>query len=451
VAAPDPHCPTEAAPVACDEADRLFAPLRGLRRVGIAVSGGADSLALMVLLAEWRTNRPDAPDLIVFTIDHGLRADSDAETRHVAQLAARFGLPCRRLRWEGEKPWTNLQAAARAARQALLCDALRAEGGAALVLAHHLDDQAETFLLRLARGSGVQGLGAMREADRWGDMPVLRPLLGVPKAGLVATLRARGIDWCEDPSNADRAHARVRLRDLMPALGSEGLTARRLSETAGRLARAGRALDDRVARLLRDHARMHPAGPVRVSVAALAEVPEEILLRTLACLLQRVGGAAYPPRMARLERLVETLSGGERVQATLAGAVVRRADGVLTLWRETGRAGIAALTVTGPGVWIWDGRFVLRADTPVALDLRARGDPQAAAPEVPAEIRAAGWPGEAFATAPCLRSGGEGDASYCPGLGGEGPPDGVALTPLERFQPVVAPPNSLARRGNNEI
>ena len=144
----------------------LFAPLGGAKSLGLAVSGGADSLALMLLAARWRDADPDAPTLYVYSVDHGLRPEAAAEVAFVLAEAARLGLPARALRWDGPKPATGLSEAARSARYRLIGEAMQRDGASILVTAHHLDDQAETVLMRLAHGSGLAGLRGMAPLAR---------------------------------------------------------------------------------------------------------------------------------------------------------------------------------------------------------------------------------------------------------------------------------------------
>lgn len=425
-------------PVCETQADALLALLIPFRRLALAVSGGPDSTALLLLVAAWRARRTDAPEIHVLTVDHGLRPEAAEEARAVAALSERLGFPCRILTSTAPKPAANRQAAARDLRQGLLLAACAELGADALVLAHHLDDQAETFLLRLARGSGVYGLAAMPARGFWQEdagtcVAVLRPLLAVSKANLIATCEAAGETFAEDPSNEDPAYARTRLRSLMPALAREGLDAETLAATAARLASAAAVVDAQVDAVLASAAVFHPAGPARVSVAALARLPRETLLRLLARLLADVGGEAYPPRLVRLEGLVERLAESDRVQATLSGVVARRRDGEIVFWREPGRTGLAPADLNGPGRVVFDRRFLLEAEcggyfriVPLGrlsdhgFDRKAAGD----------------WPSQAFAGAPLLL--GPGDASYCPGLAGDAPA-GVRLVPIARRESLWRP------------
>ena len=231
--------------------ETLFAGMAGARGLVAAVSGGPDSTALMLLLSRWQGR----PDTLVVNVDHGLRPEAAAEAELVARNAARLGLPARTVRPEIPYAAGNLQAWARDARYACLARAAREAGADTIVTAHHRDDQAETFLLRLARGSGVYGLAAMAEVSHLGDLRLARPLLSLPRQALADLVEREGLETVRDPSNADPRFDRVAMRALMPALAERGLTAERLAGTAQRLARAADALDGVVTSLDRGECR----------------------------------------------------------------------------------------------------------------------------------------------------------------------------------------------------
>src|SRR5262245_19409198 len=199
-----------------------------------------------MLMARWRSALKRGPKLIAITVDHGLRRASAAEARAVKQLARRLGVPHRTVRWQGKKPATGLQEAARAARYRLHAAAAKSAKAGTVVTAHTLDDQAETVLLRMSRGTRPGGPCAMaREsplpANGTQEIMLVRPLLEIPKARLVATLARAKIEFADDASNRDPRFTRARLRQVMPALAREGLDASRLARLAGRLRRGGRA------------------------------------------------------------------------------------------------------------------------------------------------------------------------------------------------------------------
>ena len=338
----------EAAPVSPDEALTAFSPTLGRSGVALAVSGGADSLSLLHLWADARALAPNLPPAVVLTVDHGLRAEAAAEAAFVARVAAERGLAHRTLTWIGAKPAANLQAEARAARRRLLVEAVADLGFDTLLLAHHADDQAETFLSRLARGSGVLGLAAMAPARFDGAVSVLRPFLGWPKARLVASLTARGATWIEDPSNRDLRFERARWRAAMPMLADLGLDRDRLVATAAAMARAAAALEREVDALLA-RAFVHPAGFLRVSVEDYTAAAEEIRLRAVARTIADLGGEAYGPRLAGLEAIDAdlTVAGATPVVRTLGGVRIERRRGWIWFAPEAGRTAARRLAPGG--------------------------------------------------------------------------------------------------------
>ncbi len=323
--------------------------------LGVAVSGGGDSMALLVLVHEWAAARGIA--MQAATVDHGVRAESAGEAAQVAAFCAGLSVPHATLTWERNGAGGNLQADARAARRALLAAWAVRNGLGSVLLGHTRDDVAETFLMRLARGSGVDGLAAM--ADRWeeGRRVWLRPLLGVRRAALREMLAMRGIAWIEDPSNADPRFERARMRAALPALADLGLGVERLAETADALARARRALERDVAGAARACISERPTGEILISAPALERLPEEIRLRLVSALLLHVGGEDYPPRLDGLARLIDRADAGEA--GTLAGCVLRPRGPVWRLRREPDAVpSPEALT----GATLWDGRWRIATD-----------------------------------------------------------------------------------------
>ena len=297
----------EALPISAEEANELLAPLAPYRHVALAVSGGPDSLALLHLAARWRDDRDGTPEITILTVDHALRKGSREEAETVARTAAGLGLKHAILTWEHSDPaGTGLQEKAREARYNLMSAYASAHGIQAIVTAHHLDDQAETFLMRLKRGSGLDGLAAIPERSLWGGVPILRPLLQMPKARLIATLAAQDIAYASDPSNVDPGFERARMREAWDALESLGLTPEVLALTARRLRRAREALDHATDAFLADHGEMHDDRAV-IDREALLAAPQEIALRALARVIEAVGGSQEPVRLAKLEALLAAL------------------------------------------------------------------------------------------------------------------------------------------------
>lgn len=357
------------------ERARLFAGLTGYRKLVLAVSGGSDSMALMALFRDHRAADPTAPEAIVATIDHGLRAGSADDAAFVLGAAEAMGFAAVKRRWEGDKPGSDIQAAARDARYALLEEVACEVGADAVLTAHTRDDQAETFLIRLSRGSALKGLTAMAPVRRLGRVDLVRPLLGIDRDRLRASLAAAGIGFRDDPSNENARFTRVRMRRLMPALTAEGIDARRLAETADRLARADRAIDHMVESLAAATLDVHPGGFLSLPVQALAEAQEEVRLRLLVAALGWVGGGLYGPRLERLERAMARLLSDEQARLTLAGARLIRRSARLFVCRESGREGLAEAEIAPGASTVWDGRIRVRlgADAPERVAVRAVG------------------------------------------------------------------------------
>lgn len=320
---PAPHFSSDRAlPLTPDEIRLLLAPLKSARAILLAVSGGPDSVALMRLAAEVARSDPDFPPLLVATVDHGLRAAARTEAEGVAAAATTLGLPVHILTWTGDKPSTRLQERARHHRYALLVDCARRIGATHLVTAHTQDDQAETVLFRLMRGSGPAGLAGMaRAVDRDGVLHV-RPLLDLPKARLVAACHAFGWPFCEDPSNRDPRFARTRLRRLMPALAVEGLDALRLTTLARRMGEVEEAIGEAARRTVEEAAR----GPGVYDARRLLAEPAAVRQRALDLMVTAIGTAPGRPRLDAVERLsgalARAIAVSEPLRRTLHGALL---------------------------------------------------------------------------------------------------------------------------------
>lgn len=320
----------------------LLADLADVPVLILAISGGPDSIALLLLAARWRASRKRGPTLVAVTVDHGLRVESKREANAVKKLARSLGVPHRTLRWTGRKPKTGLQQAARNARYKLLAEAARKADGRHMLTAHTLDDQAETVLIRLARGSGVSGLAAMARSTEIEGVTLVRPLLDIPKSRLIATVKAAGVPFADDPSNRDPRFTRARLRGLLPVLEREGLVPRRLALLARRVRRANAALESAVEEAV---AALAPQpwperGLVNFAAGAFFRLPAEVGLRLLGRAVARAGDEG-PVELAKLEALHASLTGaanGVRFRRTLAGAVITRTGDRLVVERAPARA-----------------------------------------------------------------------------------------------------------------
>ncbi|GGI20125.1 tRNA lysidine(34) synthetase TilS [Bradyrhizobium guangdongense] len=334
-------------PISARAAKQLFAEFKSAPALVLAVSGGPDSVALMWLAARWRRSLARGPELNVVTVDHGLRTEAAREAREVKRLATELGLAHRTLRWRGAKPTTGLPAAAREARYRLLAQAARSAGASHVLTAHTRDDQAETLLMRLLRGSGIAGLSAMARLSMRDGIVLARPLLDVPKSQLIATLKRARIGFVEDPTNRDASFTRPRLRALLPQLAAEGGDIRTFARLSARLARANAAVEvltDGAERFLRlrDRGPAPQPGVRSFEASSFASLPEEVRLRLLLRAINAHGHEG-PPELGKVEALLAALdqavelsmTGRPRIGAndrtllkqTLAGALISLAGG----------------------------------------------------------------------------------------------------------------------------
>src|SRR6202171_6458476 len=315
-------------PISAQHAKRVFADWKAAPAIVLAVSGGPDSIALMWLAARWRRALARGPRLVAGTVDYGLRrggAGGGLSGQGVGGAAGPVA-----------NPKTGLPPAARSARYRLLARAARASGATHILTAHTRDDQAETLLMRMLRGSGIAGLAAMaRESERDG-VQLARPLLNVSKSQLIATLNKAKVGFADDPTNRDTNFTRPRLRTLMPVLAAEGGDTRNLARLASRLARANQAVEvlvDGAERYLalRDRQAPQPGFNAR----AFAAMPEEIRLRLLLRAIDRFGYEG-PAELGQVEALLAALDRNvaesaarrrPRLKQTLAGALVSLIDG----------------------------------------------------------------------------------------------------------------------------
>jgi tRNA(Ile)-lysidine synthase len=385
-----------ARPLILDEVKPIFDELLA-GPLALAVSGGPDSMALLHLVARWSKAISKSDEILVLTVDHGLRNDAAREAEFVKAQARELGLAHRTMTWAGPKPETRIQAVARTVRYCLLA---QASGGATIVTAHHQDDVAETFLLRLCRGSGVRGLAAMNARSNWPlpryDAPcnvqppaLVRPLLTFPKVRLIATLQELGRPWIEDSSNRNLMFERVVLRQAQPALAKVGLTNEMMALSARRLARASLAVELMVDEIASRCAVCHEGGFVSIDLATLMKAPEEVGVRLLERTLAACGGQAEPARLLQVEELFQTVqmvqrrhsrgapAGEGKQTVTLSGCLIEistaakgQAGREMRFFRELSRGEPAPQEITpSTAIW-WDRRFAVT--TGVELECRTQ-------------------------------------------------------------------------------
>ncbi|MBK4214792.1 tRNA lysidine(34) synthetase TilS [Paracoccus caeni] len=365
--------------------------------IGIAVSGGGDSVALMHVIRDWAAGRR----VMVATVDHGLRPESPAEAKQVSQWAKALDLPHAVLKWQRESEAGNLMANARDARLRLLAGWAQRNGLAAVALGHTADDQAETLMMRLGRGSGIDGLAAMAEwrdafGTRW-----LRPMLTAGRAELRDWLRAREVGWIDDPSNENEDFDRIRFRRAIEGLG---LDVAALARAAAHIGEARDALSHYAALAARDA--LIGRGRIVLPRQAFSTSPPEIRRRLVVAACRWITGADYPPRRAATMHGLQAIASGNRV--TLDGTLIEPSASEIRFVREPAAALRAAAQEDG----IWDNRWrisgledglrvsALGPDNLTLARWRQSGLPRDEAAASPAI-----WRGDALVAVPLLRPG----------------------------------------------
>lgn len=333
-------------------------------RVAVAVSGGSDSVALLHLLHHCLGD--EGVSICAATVDHGLRPEAQTEARQVANVCRELHVDHSILVWHGEKSGGNLQDQARRARYELLTDWAKSSGASVLAVGHTADDQAETFLMRLARGSGVSGLAAMPPRRTVNGVTLIRPLLNVRRHDLRSYLRKRSIQWIDDPSNADERFERVRVRNALESLEPLGLTVPVLAKVASHMKRARDALDWYSFVAAKDIAHIR-AGAVSFDARGFRIQPEEISRRLVVRAVSWVGRTEYAPRQTAIDEALTAIR--DSTSATLNGCRILTRAGQIWIFRELERV----RTLSVPVGETWDGRWRLFGPAAEGMQIGALG------------------------------------------------------------------------------
>ena len=365
--------------------------------VGVAVSGGSDSMAMLHLMA--RAMPQAGWSLHAVTVDHRLRPESAEEAEFVGRVCAGLGIPHQVLIWDHGDVAGNLMQAASAARYGLMAGWARARGIDLVTLAHTADDQAETFLMGLSRAAGLDGLTGMRPAFEVDGIAFRRPFLEQTRADLRAFLTRHSLPWIDDPSNANTRFARVRARRALKALKPLGISVGRLSSVIHHLAMAQGVVHQAVARA-GDEVVSETAGSLCFEEKAFQACSSEIRRRLLIAMVQWIGGERHPPREANVIALGRALEA--RKDATLSGVRFRWRGDTCWISREARACGGPV-----PAGQLWDGRWTVTgaqgqvsALGPAGLrqcpDWRATGLPRQVL-----EVTPGLWQGDRLIAAPC--------------------------------------------------
>ena len=331
-------------------------------RLAVAVSGGVDSMALLRLCHEWTRARNGL--VIALTVNHYLRHESTQEVQKIKQWLMALGIEHTVLVWEGPKPTTAVQEIARKERYRLLIEACKQRRILHLLLGHQREDQAETLLQRLAKGSGMIGLAAMTCIQERDVVRVIRPLLSIPKQRLKATCRVANQRWLEDPSNYSEKFARGRVRQIAQTLSGVGYSSANLARSARRLGRTRAEWEMSMASLSAKIISIYPEGYLSLKIEELMTISSEMALFVLERCCSVIGRCLYPPRRHKLERLYRALQEARKKQDsfsyTLAGCRIlgQKRHSIFFIARESGDITDVRTLRDGQTIW-WDQRFMI--------------------------------------------------------------------------------------------
>lgn len=359
-----------------EEIADLFAALKSLPSIAVAVSGGPDSMALLMLLVRWcNIIGKNAPALYVLSVDHGLRSNSATEVDLVAEVCQQYGLKHQAFFWDGKKSKGNISAKSRDARYDLMCSWCQQQAISHLLVAHTLDDQAETVLLRLARGSGVDGLSAMALSRLWNSTLIYRPLLGVERSRLRHLLEDVSCPYVTDPSNHNLKYDRVKIRQALEVLEPLGITSQALADTADRLRQAREALDVMAAQAIAETVVIDNAGYCVLSAHDLVTYPYEIKRRVVGRILRAVAGRDYAPTHSSLDSLIEWIVDQGTSTRTLGGCLFMMRHQNIWVMRETGRNDLPEMFIEPGQCVLWDNRMKisLSVESETPLTIKALG------------------------------------------------------------------------------
>lgn len=332
--------------------------------IAVAVSGGGDSMALTLLLKQWCLN--NNIKLFALTVDHGLREASKQEAEQVSNWLGELNIHHEIIHWNGEKPISNIQDRAREARYSLINEWCRSNDINHIFVAHHQDDQAETFLIRLFRGSGVDGLSAMNKVSPLpvedignSNISIYRPLLSIGKERLLKTLEDLGQNWISDPSNENDSFTRIKIRNLLATTEIEGLDREKLTTTAARMSRVKSLLEQLTDQAESDFIQYNLLGYAELKQDFEKTLHEEIALRLLSRLLKKISGSTHPTRYQKLISLYENLKREDFSGKTLSGVIIYKDDTGQILFVREAASIIDNNIITGKKQLLWDNRFII--------------------------------------------------------------------------------------------
>tara|TARA_B100001123_G_scaffold44766_2_gene45850 strand:+ start:4620 stop:5888 length:1269 start_codon:yes stop_codon:yes gene_type:complete len=344
-------------------------------KIAIAVSGGVDSMVLMNLAKE--SDFLNDKNVFILVVDHGLRAESKQEAKFVKNEAKKLGFPTRILKWKGSKPNKRIQEEARNKRYSLLINFCRENNINNLYLAHHLDDQIETFLFRMFRGSGLQGLTSFSSSYERNGLTLIRPLIDTPKSELISYARRKKINWVEDPSNENQKYDRVKLRKVLPLIYKEGFDKKVFLKSVKKLRLANQALDQITKEFVLQYVIINKNISVFIKQELFLTAPEDVQLRVLQNTIRIFSGERYySPNYLKILNLMNWARNDNDISAkTLGGTIFRKRKGGLILYKEVKKLNdIKPIKLSKSKYKAWDNRFLIKINKSVKGEISYLGN-----------------------------------------------------------------------------
>ena len=342
----------EKLPLSDHQIDDLFSPLVDIRRIALAVSGGRDSLALMFLIKKWLENNKFDKDVVVLTVNHQLREESNAECAEVALIAQGYGFQHKILIWHHENIKTSIQEKARNARYDLMINYLKENGIDTLITGHTLDDKIETFLMRLSKGSGLEGLKSIQTSRNVDGINLFRPLLKITRDQTTKTLVSQNIGWIDDPTNTDEKYERIKIRNNISTLEKLNISKEMLQLTLNRLGRAHEVISNITEKALLEVLHFDSLGYVSLDYNLLKAYPYEIIIKVFEKALIYVNGKRVS--LQSLERVCSEVI-QTRKPKTINGCVIYTKKNIIHITREN--RDIESFNLKVGDLHVWDNRF----------------------------------------------------------------------------------------------
>lgn len=302
-------------------------------KIAIAVSGGIDSLSLLLIGNEWAKSHNTK--IIGLTIDHKLRKESTDEALYVNNLCQNLNIEHYIIAWDEEKPETNIEFNAREARYNLMANFCKKNNINYILIAHHLQDQAETFFIRLFRGSSIDGLSAMKDITNIYDINIIRPFLNINKEVLKEFLLENNIKWIEDPSNSDEKYLRNKIRNFLNSFENKKEIVERINFAIDEINKSKIFIDKEVQKVECKTIQFSSFGSCTIDINKLLKQDDDIILKILAKISMKISGNIYKPRLKKLKNLLQNLKTKNNIKYTFYGCIFETYnDNLLMAYRE---------------------------------------------------------------------------------------------------------------------